>query len=334
MRHTKFLAAVTALLTVSFFSWAQTTEFRMIEDGGTGAYKAIVSADESLPDMSVYRPADLASAVAKAGKLPVIVFANGGCFASNTMDERFNSEIASHGYILIGIGAYNPNPNTMTSEQLRAAQAADGRGEGRPATQTDNPDPARFAVANLTADTSPLQLTNAINWIQKQNVTPTSEFYHKVDVDNIAVMGSSCGGMQALDVTYDTRVKTIILKNSGVFPPTTGLSIGGSSFKKNNLSDLKIPVMYMIGNEGDVAYPNATSDFEILTVPVVLCSNAKVGHEGTTLDPHGGEMGILAVKWLNWQLKGDKKSSTVFLNAKYIKSNLPDWTIKTKNIKK
>ncbi|MBE7326225.1 alpha/beta hydrolase, partial [Nocardioides sp. Y6] len=59
----------------------------------------------TLPDFVVYRPEKLKKAVKKEGLLPLMVFANGACANTSITHERVLSEIASHGYIVVAIGA-------------------------------------------------------------------------------------------------------------------------------------------------------------------------------------------------------------------------------------
>jgi pimeloyl-ACP methyl ester carboxylesterase len=52
----------------------------------------------------------------------------------------------------------------------------------------------------------------------KQNADRSSPFYKKIDVSKVAVMGQSCGGLQAIAVSPDPRVTTSVIMNSGVLP--------------------------------------------------------------------------------------------------------------------
>jgi hypothetical protein len=52
-----------------------------------------------------------------------------------------------------------------------------------------------------------------------------------------------------------------------------------------------------------------------------------VGHGGTYREPHGGEFTVVALAWLNWQLKGDKEAAKLFKNGEL--KNRKDWTLET-----
>jgi dienelactone hydrolase len=300
-----------ALLVVCVCLSAQTVKSRIVEDGGAGNYPAFVVSDATLPGCTIYRPGNLAKAVAELGPLPVIAFANGGCSFDPVADDNFNSEIASHGYILIGLGEYK------TPEERAAEKAAE-------AAMTEKP-------ASLY--TKAEQLTEAINWAQMQNIDIDGEYYHCIDPERIGVMGSSCGGLQALAVSYDSRVKTVIMKNSGLMPQGV-TSMGGSSFSKEGLQEVNVPMVYIMGNETDIAYSNALSDFEYINhIPVAFCSDNLVGHMGTVTELHGGDMARMVTTWLDYVFRGDKDAKKVFTSKKTQQKVFPDWAVKSKNIK-
>jgi len=165
-----------------------------IGDGGTGQYKSVMLGDPSLPTHTIYRPKDL-SPFGKKNALPIITWANGACMNTSTDWRNLLSEIASHGFIVIAIGP--------------AASSATGYHDG---------------------ETSTSQLIEAIDWAEDENANPDSPYYQKIDTGKVAVMGMSCGGLQALEASLDPRVTTSIIWNSGVFGqrPATGDQPGGT----------------------------------------------------------------------------------------------------------
>ena len=158
---------------------ANLPEPRVVEDGGTGAFKAIMYTDEGLTTHTIFRPEEL-SPFGEKIKLPIIAWGNGACANSPWEHINFLSEVASHGFLVIAIG---PMPEEGE------------RGGGR-----------------STAS----QLLDAIDWAIAQNGDPSSPFYNKVDVTKIAVSGMSCGGLQTLEIAPDPRVTTAIVCNSGI----------------------------------------------------------------------------------------------------------------------
>jgi hypothetical protein len=65
-------------------------------------------------------------------------------------------------------------------------------------------------------------------------------------------------------------------------------------------------------------------------VPIVM-TNLDVGHAGTYARPHGGKYPPVALAWLDWQLKGRKEASKMFLGDDSTLKRAPEWTIETKN---
>ena len=123
----------------------------------------------------------------------------------------------------------------------------------------------------------------------------------------------SCGGVQAIEASVDPRVKTTIVANSGLMPVPTTMSGSGKPIPKESLNLMHAPVLYMSGDESDIAYANANDDFEKINhIPVFRAFEKGIGHGGTYHDPDGGAFGKVALAWLDWQLKGNKEAAKVF----------------------
>ena len=90
---------------------AQPLKTRVIDEGGTGTFKAIAVKEETMKDYVVYRPKDLMHAHARCGALPLLLFGNGGCSDTSVGYERMLSEVASHGYIVVAIGEMRDSLN-------------------------------------------------------------------------------------------------------------------------------------------------------------------------------------------------------------------------------
>lgn len=271
-----------------------------MEYGGTGPFKAIVIGELSLPQHTIYRPQDLSFA-SKTDKLPVILFGNGGCANNSDGFKNFLNEIASYGYVIIAIGPLN-------------GKNQNGEDVSKQPTQSG-------------------QLLDALDWIIDQNKDKKSQYYNKINVGKVAVMGQSCGGLQAIDVSADPRINTSVILNSGVLNSAPPSEIKVPIVNKDALGKYHNPVIYIIGDSTDIAYPNAMDDFSrIKNVPMVM-ANLNVGHGGTYRNPHGGEFARTALYWLNWQLKGQDDQSKMFLGDDCGLCNYQGWRIETKNFK-
>jgi hypothetical protein len=328
---------------------AQTVKSRIVEDGGTGPFQALMVGDASCPDFTIYRPADLGAAT-ENGRLPIILYGNGGC-ANSTVEMRFFlNELASHGYLAIGIGPYDEEDSNehwvdvlyniwpegkkvvlsngkvveplAPAESLARIEAYNKRlADARRETERNPSSPA----ATFANATYARQLLEAMDWLTDQTADPNSEYYHKLDLDKVAVIGQSCGGVQALAVGHDPRIKTCVIMNSGV----GDMSMQG--FTAAGLASLHTPMFYLIGGQTDSAYGNSAKDFErIENLPVVRI-NTHDGHLGTYYERHGGAYAVAVRKWLDWQLKGDISKAAFFLTDEALKWEFPDWSVERKN---
>jgi dienelactone hydrolase len=258
-----------------------------------------------LSGYTVYRPVG----VPKWYKLPVVVWANGGCRLSNEEFQTFLGQIAAHGFYIIAVGALD-------------ARFATPMGPG--------PDPA--------------YLTKAIDWITAKS-NPL-DIRRDLDTAKIAVMGQSCGGIQALKAGGDPRVKSVVAwsGSSGLGPKGLG------AVDEAVLDALHTPTMWVTGGTTDVAYLGAHNDYAAIpeSVPAVLADNSVSGHTGIyhgNTDAVAAVAGMaavdqavevqgstLAVQWLDYTLNGNTDAASYFLDENCGLCTEPYWTIQSKNI--
>lgn len=246
----------------------------VLDEGGSGPYKAVGVADSTLQGLTIYRPQDLNAAVDGEGRaLPLMVFANGACTDCNAQHWRMLSDIASYGYIVIAVGELQDSINDRKHEHVE-----------------------------------PDLMIKGLNWAEQENNRAESEYESLIDMDNVCLAGMSCGGAMTMANSADSRIKTYIMFNSGM----GDIQMAGASTE--NLKDVHGPVLYMLGGESDIAYNNALTDYDRLNhVPVAFSSQLRVGHGGTYHELYGGEYSIMARYWLDWQLKGNESHKDVFL---------------------
>jgi len=137
-------------------------------DRDFGPYAVIVENTQRLAgniSFPTYRPANLTA----ASEWPAFVFMHGsGC------DDRFMSQSferwASHGVIIVNpfMGTEHDCKNPL-QDKLCSDQSVDG-----------------------------MPILEGISWIKAQNNNPSSHFYRRVDIKNIAVGGWSMGGVVAI----------------------------------------------------------------------------------------------------------------------------------------
>lgn len=169
-------------------------------------------------------------------------------------------------------------------------------------------------------------LIDALDWIEVQAKDKKSDYYENVDLDNIASAGQSCGGAQVMATANDERLKTYIMFNSGM----GDMDMAGANPESKRL--LHGPILYVVGGEKDIASDNAQLDYERINhVPIAFTNMLDGDHGGTFDDQYGGSFAKIALKWLDWQLKGDEQQASVFLENDI--SSFPGWSIETKNFK-
>ena len=289
--------SVLALALICLGANAQTyAKSEIVEDGGSGPYKAIMVEEPSLEAHTILRPQDL-SPFNESNPLPVLVWGNGACTNSPWEHVNFLSEIASHGFIVVATGFIPLNGERYRGPQSTSEQQIEG-----------------------------------IDWVYKANQDPASPYYHKLDTGNIALAGMSCGGLQTLDNCQDPRLKTIMICNSGLFSDPSTAVPGMPMPEKEKLLQIHTPVMYLLGGPEDIAYANGMDDFNRINHVPAFAANFPVGHGGTYSQYHGGEFAVIATAWLQWQLKGDAKAGEMFLGNPCGVALREGWTADKKNI--
>ena len=280
----------------------------------TGPFAPVIESDSSLTGFTIYRPKDLS-----VGGLPIVVWGNGGCAALGGMYRGFLSEIASRGYLVISLGKFGP-------EDVRTWRPP----AQPPGGQAQQPGAPPALPPNFKPATTWDQMIDAIEWATKQNADMQSRFAGKIATSKIALMGHSCGGLQAQRASLDPRVTTTLLLNSGAFKPGTAGPMSTMGFTSDDVVKLRAPIIYIEGGKTDMAYAQGQLNYELTRVSTMFV-DLDVGHGGTYAQPHGGEYAKVSATWLDWHLKGDAGAKEVFMNDERGLGADPKWTIERKN---
>ena len=283
----------------------QRAQDAMPDTPGTGRYAALKEIDPTLAEHVIYRPANLDSL--GTTKLGIYVFGNGGCTDDGASARLHLLEIASHGYLAIAPGRIYNGPGKTQRPAARPAPT----GPGGPAA----------TVAK--------ELREALDWALAENSRSGSRYFGRIDPKAVAISGYSCGGLQALANAKDPRVATVVIMNSGVL--NMGVTrMGGVEAGKELLADLHTPTLYILGGPTDIAYANGMDDFaRIAHVPVAV-ANIDTGHGGTYWEPNGGAAAQVAVRWLDWRLRGDADAGRMFVGAQCGLCADAKWKLETK----
>ena len=184
----------------------------------TGQYAVTMEEDPGIPDHTVYRPADLA-ALPKQELLPIVAFSGPGCDFNGTAFRPFFTEVASYGYLVVVSGPPEPRG---------------GSGPSFPKTKASD-------------------LVASIDWAIAENGRHGSKYYDRLDPHKVALMGQSCGGLQAMSIASDPRIAAIVMWNSGIFnappklPPGATANLPGMSLfnlSKDLLKTIHVPMAY------------------------------------------------------------------------------------------
>ena len=196
-------------------------------------------------------------------KHPILAWGEGGCGKSGNIGMFTNlfREFASHGILIVADGPPGAGP-TM---------------EG--------------------TDAKPLLF--AIEWAQKENERPCSQYYHKLAVNKVAVSGQSCGGLMAIQAAVDPKITTAFPYNSGLFA------------RDQTIYDaLHAPMAIFDGGSGDIAYANGMADFNAIdSIPILFANPTSCSsdpHVCTFFDANAGEFGRAGVAWMRWHLLDDQ----------------------------
>lgn len=275
---------------------------------GTGPFVAIKEEVASLPAHVVYRPARLDSLGDL--KLGVVAWGNGGCSDDGASSRFHLLELASHGYLVIASGGIFSGPDAR--QRPEAAPLAEG--------------------ATPPARTTETQLVEAIDWALAENRRSGSPYFGLIDPEQVAVAGFSCGGIQALAIAEEPRLKTMVLMNTGIFNDSPSTLPGMISLSKDKLKDIHVPTIYILGGETDIAYANGMDDYARIDHVPVAVANLPVGHGGTYSEENGGSAAQVAVDWLQWQLRGDSEAAKTFSGDDCGLCVDEEWSLEIKNL--
>lgn len=271
---------------------AQIVNSKVVDGGGSGPFRAIVVSEASLPGFTVYRPEKLLESAGTDGTLPIIIFGNGGCANSSLGHERFLNDLASYGYVVVAIGPF------QMSREPRSGQGGMSSSES-------------------------YQMFQALDWITSQARDEKSEYYGSVNANQVAAMGMSCGGCQAIYLSCDPRVKSLVVLNSGMGSMTL------ANASRTNVLAIHCPTVYITGGEADIAYKNAEADYGIIKDVPVAWVNLPVGHGGTYGEEFGGEFSRMARTWLDYVFKGHNEGERLFKDLDL--TGFDGWTAQSKN---
>jgi hypothetical protein len=255
-----------------------------------GPYQVTSGPAFGKPGLMVFHPTNLDAFPAR-DTLPVLVWGNGGCAIDTARYGGFLSTIVSHGFVALGTAAQQgEGPRQATADDLRAA----------------------------------------IDWAFAENARDGSPLRGKIDTNQVAVMGQSCGGFLSVSLGADQRVDTIGVFNSGLQPPNPNAPAGRFP-SMDALKALHGPVLLINGAERDFMTDASHATYDAIThVPAFYGARANAGHTATVFHPGGGEYANVAANWLRWQFKKSSEASKMFVGDDCSLCTNPNWDVESK----
>ena len=245
----------------------------------------------NLPGFDIFRPKDLNAA---GRRLPVIVWANGGCVRFNGVWQSLLERWAAAGNIVVAIGT----PKLS--------------------------DPA--APATTTADDQ----AKAIDWTFHENSRVASPFAGKLDTARVVAAGNSCGGITTMTLAArDRRVRAVfVLSGSSVLPG------GSRAAAAAVMRKVRVPIGYITGGPTDISRPMMLQDYAVAApgVPVYLALRRVGDHVVVSTKPSVlAEVADISTNWLDYVLYGTPRARNNLLPAPCPSCPAGTWAAESKN---
>ncbi len=169
-----------------------------------------------------------------------------------------------------------------------------------------------FVVAANASFVSGNQLIDGLDWIIEQAQDPSSDYYQKVDVNKVCVMGYSMGSLATFRVADDPII-------------TTTIHISGGAAGNRSVQNLRNPAAFLCDEQ--FTAPNCQADFDVSPVPVFYGVFKGAGHIGTMVKPFSTRVAGAATGWLRWKLMEDESQKALFVGDDCTICNDDNWIV-------
>jgi dienelactone hydrolase len=245
-----------------------------------------------LPGYNVYRPTDLR---ALGTRLPVVVWANGGCVRHDATWRTLLERWAAAGFVVVAITAPAGSEPDISDRTTAADQA------------------------------------KAIDWARDQNERAGGLYAGRFDLDRVVAAGNSCGGITSLALAgSDSRVRAVfVLSGSSVGPGAAREQAAAV------MDEVVVPVGFAVGGPEDIASSQAVQDFELLRPGVAgfVASRATGAHQTVSTDPAIlAEVAEISVNWLDLALDGNETAHASLVDAPCRACPPGMWTVRAKHL--
>ncbi len=180
-----------------------------------------------------------------------------------------------------------------------------------------------IVIDNYDGSTAPGgSIVASAQYLISENGNPSSRFHSKVDVNRIAAVGHSQGGVGVVNARTKAAngrlIKTIV-------PMHMSPNISGSGLTYNT-ANVDVPIFFVSGTEDGIFSPLQVSQTAYNNVPanIPAVMGLRVGAYHDAVKDSEREWGYLTA-WLEYQLKGSQDAAQAFAgSAAEILAN-PNW---------
>lgn len=171
-------------------------------------------------------------------------------------------------------------------------------------------------ASNSTTVTGP-EVRAGLDWIFEQNGDASSDFYQKLDPEQVGGVGYSFGGLATLDNSDDPRYRTFVIISGG--------SMDGN--RAANIAKVHTPAAYFCTD--DLASENnCAGDYEALSYPVFFGVINGSGHvDVVTQAPVRTQLNRVVLAWFRWYLMADETQQGLFMGEQCGLCQDSDWTV-------
>jgi hypothetical protein len=283
---------VLALITTGCSDGSDATPIPTIQPAISRTLPTTVEQIAELPGYNIYRPTNLG---ATGAPLPVIVWANGGCYRFDGVWKSLLQSWARAGFIAVA-------PITPVGVDPRTS-----------------------------GFTSVSDQVNAIDWAYAENDRTDSPYAGHLDLDRIVAAGNSCGGIVALTLaSLDNRVRSVfVLSGSSVIPGSPKEAAAAI------MGNILVPVGYVTGGPEDISTRFAQQDYELLpvSVPGYLAHRFEGDHVTVSTDADVlSEVAEISTNWIDFTLYGNSQVKQTLLENPCGICAPGTWAVAAKNL--
>ncbi len=143
-----------------------------------------------------------------------------------------------------------------------------------------------------------------LDWIIEQNEEASSDFYQKLDTDNVSGVGYSNGGLATYGIADDKRLVTIVI--------ISGANTTADS-RAANMPKLHTPIAYLCTDD-DASQGNCASDYGVVEVPAFFGVLNGTEHVSVVFDDAAiDRLSAATTAWLRWQQMNDQSLKDTFV---------------------